>query len=116
MRFVVAASSYVRMRMIGSAITDMALWSLIVQRVMKKNKDMWKFIKKLFRRSLKIKTERLECGTTRTKMPFVVEAPEGYEFAKLDPKTGKAYYPSDGSYTDTIAMRKIPDNLNKKEQ
>ena len=48
------------------------------------------------------------CGTVVDKLPTVVEVPEGKEMAKFNPKTGKLYWPSDGSYAEHPGMRDIP--------
>ena len=49
------------------------------------------------------------CGTVVVKSECVVSVPEGYELPKFDPRTGKAYYPSDGAYAPHIILRKIGD-------
>ena len=52
-------------------------------------------------------TKRLKCGTTVTKMPFVIEIPEGYEVARLNRETGHFEW-SDGTICHTPSeMRKI---------
>ena len=52
-------------------------------------------------------TKRLKCGTTVTKMPFVIEIPEGYEMARLNRETGHFEW-SDGTICHTPSeMRKI---------
>lgn len=49
------------------------------------------------------------CGTVIKKLPFTIDIPEGYELPKFDPRTGKAYYHSDGKYAPHIILRKIGD-------
>ena len=52
-------------------------------------------------------TKRLKCGTIVTKMPFVIEIPEGYEMARLNRETGHFEW-SDGTICHTPSeMRKI---------
>lgn len=45
-------------------------------------------------------------GTHVTKLPYVVEAPEGYEFPKYNEETGQAEY-SDGTIAEHLELRKI---------